>query len=47
MSLKIEGGNKDYELPEINEDVPGGLELLQSPIASGEESKKYNELIKE
>jgi hypothetical protein len=49
VTLKLEGGNKDYELPEINEDVPGGLELLQGGGSSnsGEDSKKYNELLKE
>lgn len=42
--MKIEGGLKDYELPEINEDVPCDL---GTPSSSGEELKKYNEMVKE
>ena len=46
VSLKLEGGIKDYELPEINEDVPG--DLLGAPATSTvEDQKKYNDLIKE
>ncbi len=52
-TIRIEGGMKDYELPEITEEVVGGeIEcLLEENSAGGkadpEVVKKYNELIKE
>jgi hypothetical protein len=53
-SIRIEGGMKDYELPEINEDIAGSVfdSLLggcgvASSDVDPELLKKYNDLIKE
>ena len=53
-SIRIEGGMKDYELPEINEDLAGSVFDTLLGGASGEEAtqdpqllRKYNDLIKE
>jgi hypothetical protein len=45
-TLKLEGGLKDYELPEINEEVPG-LDLLMGAQSSAADQQKYNDLVKE
>lgn len=52
VSLKIEGGLKDYELPEINEDISGidlmlGGSRAEGQTGSQEDQKKYNDLLKE
>jgi uncharacterized coiled-coil protein SlyX len=52
--MRIEGGLKDYELPEINEDLAGSVfDTLLGGLDINEGSqdpqvvKKYNDLIKE
>ena len=51
-TIRVEGGTKDYELPEVNEELSGntGFDHLTGGSSEGADphlQKKYSDLIKE